>query len=77
MIGMPVVATRSDVVALLVAAYATEVPWATLAALQYAVAPTEAERAEAEAQVIAAMRGAQAGPSVAQGEGGTVDRRTP
>lgn len=73
MIGMPVVATRSDVVALLIAAYATEVPWATLAALQSAVAPTEAERAEAEAQVIAAMRRAQAGPSVAQDERSTLD----
>lgn len=76
MIGMPAAATRPDVVALLIAAYATEVPWATLAAMQSAVAPTEAERVEAEAQVIAAMRKAQVGPSVAQGEGGTVDRRS-
>jgi hypothetical protein len=57
-IGAPAVATRPGVVATLVAAYSTETPWLTLAALQSALMPTEGERAEAEAQVIGGMRAA-------------------
>jgi hypothetical protein len=66
MIGIPVVPTRPGVVATLVAAYATETPWLTLAVLQPALMPTEAERAEAEAQVIGGMR-AGAWPAGAPG----------